>query len=316
MSQLLLAPTTTSLLDLPEIIISSIVDILLTQARHEGIQVDADTDAVSVGQTYDDIASFRLTCSMLNSFVFARATRLVSICPKQESRWYYSTWSIPSHVSLPVRVIQTMSNLQTLDLTRHTFSPLGLVGLPTTITTLSLGGPKYPLGIYPKNESLLDLSPLSTCTGLIELDISRNRVADLSPLAVCKALEMIDRSFTKVSDLSPLSVCLKLRNVNCSQTNVSDISPLSACSELCKVNCTFTSVREITSLAACPQLRSILCDHYVVGLTARETACGDSLPGQFVDYHPAFPEVTFDVDFTGLIDNDLAELAEREKYWE
>eukprot|EP00798_Chlamydomonas_sp_ICE-L_P021792 gene21792-biopygen30498 len=317
MSLLLLAPSTTSLLDLPTHLISSVVDILLLPDRSEGYR-------------QRDIASFRLTCSLFNSLVLARATRMVLICPKQ----------VDNFSSLPVRLLP---NLQLLDLNQCRISPLSFVGMPTTITTLKLGGPRnFGGGRYP----ILDLSPLSKCIGLTDLDISsRNRVSDLSPLAACKyldkldisgcmtlrsldplanctnlrsvnlrytaiedlcplsaceELEMINCSNTKVSDLSPLSACLKLRDVNCRETSVSDLSPLSACLELRKVDCIGASVKDIACLTACPQLKSIGCDQGVIGLQlgdALEFEDGPQDHRFYLASHWALPKVTIEVPY-------------------
>eukprot|EP00798_Chlamydomonas_sp_ICE-L_P003145 gene3145-biopygen20902 len=333
MSQLLQGPSATSLLDLPTHIISSIVDILLIQGRSPWPH-SVDGDYIYAGgiggHNFDDIASLRLTCSMFDNLVLARATQIMLLGHVNE----VSVFS-----SLPVRLLQTMTNLKLIDLKQCKGTPLSLVGLPTTITAVNLGGPKLSRKLRCNLD--LDLSPLSKCIGLIDLDISScNGVADLSPLAeckyldklnisdcialtflsplahctnlsvlnlrcsnitdlcplsACKELEMIDCSDTKVSDLSPLSVCLKLRDVECSGTMVSDISPLSACLNLMRVNCIDTAVRDITSLAACPQLRKILCEEDVSGVE------WEARPGEYMHHkvygvlvrlmHPAFPEV-------------------------
>ena len=77
--------------------------------------------------------------------------------------------------------------------------------------------------------TLLDLSPLSMCTGLTELDVSGTRVSDLSRLSLCVALVHLNLCHARVSDLSPLSSCTGLVVVNLDSTEVTDVSPLKPC---------------------------------------------------------------------------------------
>eukprot|EP00798_Chlamydomonas_sp_ICE-L_P021745 gene21745-biopygen30439 len=313
LSPLSLTPSTTALLDLPAHIICVIIDMFSVW----------NVDVIEEGR----IASLRLTCSMLNSLVLARATLMV---------FHGSIKKTPELFSLPLHLLQAMPNLQLLDLRQCQDLPLSLVGLPTTITILEMGRTKKQnAGI--KTDPLLDLSPLSKCEGLKELDISfsRKRVVDLSPLAACKYLYQLDicgcvaltslsplvqcanlgrinlgeTSITdlcplsackelatimccnsKVSDLSPLSVCTKLRMVDCSHTTVSDLSPLSACLKLVWVNCKRTSVRDITSLASCPRLTTIQCDRDVNGLQSEEYVLDEDYGGYgYVEQYVSHP---------------------------
>eukprot|EP00798_Chlamydomonas_sp_ICE-L_P008992 gene8992-biopygen8870 len=334
LSQLQLASSTTSLLDLPTHIMSSIVDILLFLDGYDEqpewlLECQFGWGFDIGGEKHEDIASFRLACSVSNSLVLARATRMGLFGHKCPFDNFDKLWP------LPVRLLQTMPSLQLLDLTDCGTSPLSLVGLPSTIITLNLGGSGYP---WEGKDPFLDLSPLSKCDGLENLDISNRArvvdlsplpackyldkpiirgcgnltslsplgncthlrilclgdtsVTDLSPLSACKELEMVECSRTQVSDLSPLSVCLKLEDVECMDTNVSDISPLSACLKLRRVNCWSHEVEDITSLAACPQLSYITCDKEVIGLELEEDP--DRLRSPWYS-HPAFPEVQFNV---------------------
>eukprot|EP00798_Chlamydomonas_sp_ICE-L_P021841 gene21841-biopygen30545 len=321
LSQMLLAPSTTELLDLPTPILGGILDILLIQnlCYTRGDKMTK----------HDQLLSLRLACSLFNDLVLARTTKMAF------------NGSSSEFSSLPVGLLQNLPNLQVLDLTQCKKSPLSLVGLPTTITELHLWGTAanqntdgYPLldlsplskctglrnlGISESNKRVADLSPLAACqclerlnvrmcvaltslsppahcTNLRHLSLSQTKITDLLPLSSCKELMSINCSKSEVSNLSPLSVCVKLENFDCSQTEVSDISPLSACLRLNYVNCEETSVRDISSLAGCPQLREIKCDKDVIGLFMRivfSDGAEDYVVPQW--YHPAFPEV--DIEF-------------------
>eukprot|EP00798_Chlamydomonas_sp_ICE-L_P027486 gene27486-biopygen3334 len=213
--------------------------------------------------------------------------------------------------SLPVRLLQTLPNLQVLDLKQCQKSPLSLVGLPTTITALHLWGTaaNQNKNSYP----LLDLSPLSKCIGLrnLEISLSNKRVADLSPLAACQCLEGLDirlcvaltslfplahctnlrdlnLSRTKITDLLPLSSCKELRSIKCAKSGVSNLSPLSACVKLLEVDCSQTKVSDISPLSACLRLDEVNC---------KETSVRDisSLAGC-----PQLREIQCDEDVIGL----------------
>eukprot|EP00798_Chlamydomonas_sp_ICE-L_P013081 gene13081-biopygen2954 len=203
-------PSTTSLLDLLTQIIDDILSILLIQTQKSQSRVHRRTIR------HDQISTLRLTCSMLNNLVLARTTQM----------GFSGTNKLTQELSsLPVRLLQTLPNLQVLDLELCLKSPLSLVGLPTTITALILGPPS---GWADETErSYLDLSPLSKCIGLRNLDISSiKRVEDLSPLAACQCLEGLNiRLCVALTSLSALAHCTNLRTLDISQTKITDLAP-------------------------------------------------------------------------------------------
>ncbi len=109
----------------------------------------------------------------------------------------------------------------------------------------------------------LDLSPLSACSQLRELDVShsKKRIADLRPLSACQALEILNVSHTSVSDLTPLSACGSLSKLSCSHTSIWDLTPLAACKALKFLECSECSkVADLSPLAACVSLEVLFCD--------------------------------------------------------
>ncbi|NWF95754.1 MAG: leucine-rich repeat domain-containing protein [Candidatus Thorarchaeota archaeon] len=84
----------------------------------------------------------------------------------------------------------------------------------------------------------IDLSPLSSCTQLLELDISRNSLKniDLSALSSCSRLQRLYLSYNSLKsiDLSPLSSCTQLLELYLSYNSLRsiDLSPLSSCTQL------------------------------------------------------------------------------------
>ena len=80
-----------------------------------------------------------------------------------------------------------------------------------------------------------DISPLSECTALKELNLERAKVTDISPLAGCTALKELNLDFTKVTDISPLEGCTALVRLHLgpfSAENTVDTSILSHISGL------------------------------------------------------------------------------------
>ena len=82
--------------------------------------------------------------------------------------------------------------------------------------------------------STRDLSPLSICTGLRELDLSRTEASDLSPLVALRgSLEVLYlEKCGKVSNVGPLSSLLHLKLLDLSYSPVSDLGPLSVLTTL------------------------------------------------------------------------------------
>eukprot|EP00798_Chlamydomonas_sp_ICE-L_P021744 gene21744-biopygen30438 len=274
LSHLSLAPSTTGLLDLPAHIICVILAMFPT----------CEDAVIEEGC----IASLCLTCSMMNSLVLARATRMV---------FHGTNKQTGEFSSLPLRLLQAMPNLQLLDLRRCQDLSLSLVGLPPTIKILEMKRTlHYNAGMM--TDPLLDLSPLSKCEGLKKLDISfcRNRVVDLSPLAACKHLHKLDicgcldltslsslaqctnlrhinLGRTSIADLCPLSACKELETIMCCNSKVIDLSPLSVCSKLWKVHCSHTIVSDLSPLSVCSKLMEIDCSDTAVSDLSPLSAC-------------------------------------------
>lgn len=115
---------------------------------------------------------------------------------------------------------------------------------------------------------VLDISALSACTQLRELDLCTVDVFDISPLVSCTQLTKLRLSFTMIIDISPLSACTQLRELNLFKTgisgtsmlgyptrlSISDISALSACTQLTSLTLSYASITDISPLAKCTQL--------------------------------------------------------------
>jgi len=71
-----------------------------------------------------------------------------------------------------------------------------------------------------------NLRGLENCTGLIELDLSENKISQIDPLAKLINLEKLDLRDNRIKELTPLSSLAKLNYLNLDANRISDISPL------------------------------------------------------------------------------------------
>ncbi|MBD3158895.1 MAG: leucine-rich repeat protein [Candidatus Lokiarchaeota archaeon] len=159
------------------------------------------------------------------------------------------------------------------------------------------------IGLSLKLISIIDLSPLSSCTSLQELNLSWNQLqeVDLTPLASCTTLQglYLDDNELQEVDLSPLASCTNLQRLNlqCNQLQEVDFTPLTSCTSLQELYlvynhnqlqevklCGCTSLQklflwgnqlqelDLTPLASCSSLQELLLGHAdSVTLLSRET---------------------------------------------
>ena len=77
------------------------------------------------------------------------------------------------------------------------------------------------------NESITDLSFLTSMPDLEVLIIAMNPLGDLTPLASCPKLEYLEMFFSDIYDISPLAECHELRHLNIGMCDyLTDITPL------------------------------------------------------------------------------------------
>ena len=80
------------------------------------------------------------------------------------------------------------------------------------------------------------------------MDVSSSIISDLSPLSGCKSLQELNISFTRISDLSPLSSCSKLEQLFAFSNPISNLDPLASCSLLKVLHVFITKVENIRAL--------------------------------------------------------------------
>ena len=112
-----------------------------------------------------------------------------------------------------------------------------------------------------------DLSPLSSCIGLKEINIQNNPISIL-PSKLPPDLETFNCCETDVTSLTPLSRCINLKTLDASRSPVLDISPVSACNLLTSLDVSNTLVSDLSPLTPCTRLRKL----YIGGTTISDLA--------------------------------------------
>ena len=185
--------------------------------------------------------------------------------------------------ALPLDLFSRCSQLKVLDLRWMKIASLHLPGsFPLNLTKITCRGvrpSRYERASFDLSP-LSDLSALSLCTNLEEIDVSFSRVSDLSPLADCTRLTKILLRNTTVIDLFPLSSLAGIQKIDisgCSRLDsidpiscltclkslsadylfLSSIEPLSQCTNLQKISLYSSQVSSISPLKQCQRLEAV-----------------------------------------------------------
>ncbi len=110
--------------------------------------------------------------------------------------------------------------------------------LPPTITKLELDDcsvsriPELPALtlLHMKGCQVSDLTVLSRCVGLTDLDLRENRITSLTGLENCKKLKNLLLGGNQIEDLSILEPFVYLEKLDLSGNPISSVAPLSHCS--------------------------------------------------------------------------------------
>ena len=153
------------------------------------------------------------------------------------------------------------------------YNPTCLAGIETYSATLET------LDLTLNQLTVIDLSPLSSCTNLLQLTLANNKLTsiDLSPLSSCINLEELclgdylsppwnPTEYNRITsiDLSPLSSCTNLERLSFYANQISniDISPLSPCTnleELC-LSYNWLANIDLSPLSFCTNLTGLYLD--------------------------------------------------------
>ncbi len=131
-------------------------------------------------------------------------------------------------------------NLKLLSLNNHNISDISPLANLTNLEHLSLGKGTSALYsnslpviywsniiyIIDKETAITDLTPLSTLTSLVSLNLAQNNISNISALANLTNLEILDLRENPISDISPLNSMVSLKVLKLNDCNLNDLSPL------------------------------------------------------------------------------------------
>ncbi len=112
--------------------------------------------------------------------------------------------------------LDQLTNLKSLSFSTGTFLRLPRLDQLTNLELFEVYG----------YEDFWDLSPISSCTNLVRINVRHTAVSNLKPLVWLEKLESLDLTGTEVVDVSPLATLPKLRYLNMSLTPIVSLEPL------------------------------------------------------------------------------------------
>jgi Leucine-rich repeat (LRR) protein len=150
-----------------------------------------------------------------------------------------------------LEALPTLSNLRSLDFERSSCwkADMSVLTSCTKLEQLNLS-----------QSGLMDLSPLSACINLVNVNLRVSQTEDISALSACTKLEWVNLSSNmKLQDISPLSTLTNLRYLNlgyCLQ--IASLAPLSMCTSLLELdNSGNELVQDISPLSTLTNLRCL-----------------------------------------------------------
>lgn len=154
-----------------------------------------------------------------------------------------------------LEALPTLSNLRSLDFERSSCwkADMSVLTSCTKLEQLNLS-----------QSGLMDLSPLSACINLVNVNLRVSQTEDISALSACTKLEWVNLSSNmKLQDISPLSTLTNLRCLNiCYNMNLASLSPLSMCTslQLCDLTGNRKLGLQIQVLEPCTNLHTLVVD--------------------------------------------------------
>ncbi len=118
--------------------------------------------------------------------------------------------------------------------------------------------------LYLSNNALTDISPISVCGKLWNLEISDNQITDVSPLGNCPQLGYLYIANNQIADISSF-VNLNLTYLDMSCNQITDISSLSSCISLNYLHMNDNQVSDISVLRNMPELHTLRAYNNLIG---------------------------------------------------
>ncbi len=128
----------------------------------------------------------------------------------------------------------------------------------TDIVEVHLGGKTFKSDVTQLDLSgcsITDLSPLSVCTSLEELDLGDNYIRDISTLLDLPKLRVLDLSGNMISDIRPLMSITTLEHLNLADNKITSVTALSGLKQFKELVLSGNELDDTQSLAKLSSLQ-------------------------------------------------------------
>ncbi|CAL6013470.1 leucine-rich_repeat domain-containing protein [Hexamita inflata] len=146
-----------------------------------------------------------------------------------------------------IDVLETVVNLQELDLSKNYKININPIQYLTKLTKLSLA-----------SCNLTDIQILSSLTTLISLNLSDNNRIDISPLKNLTKLMYLQLGASGIDDISILRSLINLKYLDISNNTFNDISPLQYLLNLTYLNITCSEIQDFSILRKLINLEQLI----------------------------------------------------------
>lgn len=166
-----------------------------------------------------------------------------------------------------VSFLGALTNLRELNLTDCRFSPNDfdiIAGLPMLerlsllncglSTIAGLENARNLTHLDLSNNTIRNLTPISTLTGLRSLNLGHNAVTTLDALAGLTNLEELDICYNVVTSLSPITDCQNLSSLVANNNRITELNGLEKLAGLTVLNVSKNSISDVSMLGNCTAL--------------------------------------------------------------
>ena len=219
---------------------------------------DLAIDSVPAGQLQYLSSLVNLTALQIrNTAVNNDELKLIGSLPKLE-RLTISGCSLSTAAGLESAV-----NLTYLDLSQNTIRNL------TPLTSMS-----NLQEAYLQNNAINDLTPLSSLQNLAKLDVSYNMLTTLNPVYSCGSITHLTANNNTVDALTGIEKLTMLTQLNVAKNLLEDVSPVAACTNIEQLNISENAVSDVSMLNVLQKMTDFyLARNNVEELPAFEKDC-------------------------------------------
>ena len=230
-------------------------DAAMEQAIREHLAVDANKILYTNDLwdlTYFTVPSDAKDLSDISNMIFVEDLAIDSVPAGQLS--YLS--SLVNITSLQIRntainaeelkIIGSLPQLKHLTLSGCGLSTASGLETATNITKLDLS-----------QNTIRDLTPLQSMTGLQEVILHHNAINDLSALSSLKSITKLDVSFNLLSSLNPIFNCSTITSLSANNNTITSLAGIEKLTALEAFALSGNTLADVTPIASCPNIKEL-----------------------------------------------------------